>query len=520
MILPPHRNGSPAGFAKTIDENDRLRSGRLPLGNPDEGCELVSANHGPPSHREVATRPLPPFPGEVLPMAMRELITAFAAGVAAPIELAALPAMATLGAALGPRWRCGTQGLAGSPALWFVAVAPSGSSKTPAARPILAPLYEADLRLREEHEHELAAWEARERERKAKRTGDDPGRRPARRRVVITDVTPEALIGELAAAQGHGVLLASDEVAQLLASMDGYRARGRSGRATWLSLWSGTPVKSVRKVSDSCEVDAPFIAVHGGVQPTVLRQLELADGDGLCARFLWSIVPSRPGGLGDGVEQNTRDLWGRAVRLAMEHTVDSHQSFAQEARNFLDERLRRWREQAMEYEESSMGLLASFYGKAGEYLVRLSSLMHGLDAVADLLHERALDRLITRPVPAATVERAARLTDYFLAHGSAAVRLVTSRAARETEATSTDDERLAQALVLILGGEARLSDTPAGWLRRLRKVGHDLGSEDRVGKRFRRLEHHGEEVGLRVGRAPRGKTRSWEVSRSSSESAT
>lgn len=500
--------------AKPADDNDLARAGRLPA-DPLAGTVIAR-----PATRSDAPL-LPELPVDTLPPIFQEVAREFAAGFSSPVELAVLPMMAVAGAALGPRWVCGPDGILRPASVWPVAVAPASSGKTPTAGPVLAPLVALDRRLRDRYEDELAAWKAQNRSRRAAaRKGpadDDEDPPPTRRRLLVTDTTPEALLGVLQAAEGHGVLLHTDELPTLLGSMDGYRNSGRSGRGMWLSLWSGTAVRSVRKQSDSAEVDRPFVAVYGGVQPSVLRALELSDGDGLCSRFLWAHVAPRVGGLGGGVADEVAGTWRRAVEFAASDAGSDVQRIAPRspAWEVFDRHLRDWRERAVDLETAGMGLSASFYGKAGDYLARLVALLHGLDAMAEAIDRGAndLEPLLRRSVPAASVERAARLLAFFIDHGLETARLVTSRAPRETDALGEDDQRFAIALrTLVATGP--VIDTPEGWRRRLGGVGLLVSDPMSLGHRMRRLSAR-PVAGLKVQRARShgkdGKERGWEV---------
>lgn len=463
---------------------------------------------------EAQPDPLPAFPESALPAAVLGIAREFARGVESPLELAVIPLLATASAALGPRWRVGaTRGWVRAPFNWFALCAPSGSGKGPSARPVLEPMVTLDTQLREEHELAVTAWKA---ECSDSKRGEHPDR-PIRRRVLVTDATIEALLGVLSASDGHGLLLHSDELRTLLDGLDGYRARGAQGRGAWLTMWDGAPVRVVRKVAEGAEADRPFLAVLGGVQPSVLPQLELKNEDGLCPRFLWTHVACGERGVGHGARQEVQDLWRRMVQASSQHRAHDPMPWAPEGVALLDTRHREWTRQANELDEAGMGLQAGFYGKAGEHLVRLVSLIHGLDQLAEAFAD-PFDpgTLRAPPVPVATVERGLALLDFFLAHGMHTARLVGGRH-KEAEAAhaASRDAALVEALGRVVHVGQELRETASELQERLAAVGHQVSAES-LGLALVRLETEPPPGALRVRRLPRrGSGRPWQISNGS-----
>ncbi|MBL4844953.1 MAG: DUF3987 domain-containing protein [Planctomycetes bacterium] len=468
----------------TIDDADLARDDLLP-DDPGQGCVPWE---DPAEFDDEQLEVLPPYPLDVLPGQTRGIVEAFAASVTASPELAALPCLAVVAASLGPNWVCGTPSYARSAVLWFGAVAPPGCGKSPAARPALAPLMAEDTRLHDERD--LAQDEA-----KSKTKG-------RRRYLVVTDTTPEALTSALADSEGHGLLAFSDELAQLLGGMAGYSGgRGRAGRAGWLSAWSGEPVRVLRQTSEPLEVDRPHLCVYGGIQPDVLSRVGLGEGDGLMARWLWAVVEPIQGGLGKPIPADVADWWQRIVgaALALEH--GDRIPYEDEATVVLDRYVRKSRARAVELGAAGLRLLAGARAKAPEQAVRLTALLHGLDVIENGGPSQP-------PVPADTVERAIRLTEWHLAHGAVVARLVERRPADRARAVEADD-LLAQALRRALRpGESRRASA-GQWAKQLGLP----GSLESLGHAFKRLAADSRS-GLRVLRLPRAQSRGWRVTRS------
>lgn len=422
----PDDDGSPDGaFAGVtpcpLPEVERMISRGRPAAAGRAGDDAEDDEH------QGAT--LPRYPIDVLPPIFQELLTAFAAATSVPVELAVMPMLAVMSYCLGPHWRVNAQGFVGSPRLWFAPVAVSGATKTPTTRPILAPLWEEHWRLERAYKAELAEWKMAD--------GDDRSEKPRQESVVTTLLTVEGLRQALDVRE-RGVFIDFDELAQFFADMDGYSGSRRGGRPFMLSLWSGTSFSEVRKGAETSSARDPYAVILGGVQPSTLSKLELADGDGMCARFLWSFAPVKIGGLGQQLDDNTVTTWAKAVKLGLEHQVSDEQLAEEGAIVFIDALLRDTKTAAAELDQAGAGLLSSMYGKAGTHLMGLTALLHGMDAIARVL-EGEDTALTARPVPLATVQRAAEILNYTLAHGRAAVSSVLSRPVAESIA---DDSTL------------------------------------------------------------------------------
>lgn len=522
------------GRAPAHDVNDRLRSGTLPT-DPAEllaGAPMTVPAGEDDDGPDVTS--LPAWPAHVLPPLTRRCVEAFAASTGAALELAAQPALAVAAAALGPGWRVGPPQMTRPAAAWLAVVAPPGAAKSPTADPILAPLLAADVRLREVYDLEHGEWSRRQRQRAEARRQrghgttaptdgrrDDEDREPERRRLLVTDATPEALALELSRAEGHGLLLHADELASMLEGMDAYSAKGgRRGRAHYLSMWSGGAVRVSRRSSAAVEVDRPYLVACGGVQPSVLSRLELEDGDGLCARFLWALAPTRPHGLGRAVPLDVATTWAELLAALMRAGEGEPQDLEPAALERLDAHVRTSTTRAAELEAAGLGLLAALNGKASDYLVRLACLLHALDAAEAAEAGEGLQR---GPVPLRTIKRAEELTAYYLAHGAHVARLVLRRGEAKAEGAAMGEvDEVARGLAALVPVGEALTDSAAGWVTRLASVGvavegrGDRGQASALGKTLRRLAAlDAGPVRVRQpsrGCGARGQGRAWEVS--------
>ncbi|MCS7219040.1 MAG: YfjI family protein [Thermus sp.] len=278
---------------------------------------LVSLRWPKPQPLEALLPQLPGWPKGLLPPALEGLVYACSEnkGVeATPMAMAVLTAASALLAAKGVTVHPepGNASWREPPVLWTLLIAPPGFGKSPLIRTAAGPLWKVEEELAQENlqaeeafRQELAAWEAAPR----KERGPKP-MPPARHRLVVSDITPEAL-GEVLAAN-PAVLALLDEFGGLLAV---WRREDRAhGRAFYLSCHSGEPVVVDRLSRGTLYLKRPLLALLGGIQPgpwqAFLGETQRLgrEADGLLQRLvpvLGRFTPYRedPPGLGEGILQ-------------------------------------------------------------------------------------------------------------------------------------------------------------------------------------------------------------------------
>ncbi len=240
----------------------------------------------------------PPFPVDALPKSCQRFVREAAVAIGCAPDLVAVPLLGLLSAAIGNSRQVQLKrGWKESAALFAVVVAEPGDKKTPAQKAALAPLWQAQKRLKREYqaeheafEEELRHWEA---ERKvAAQEGETPPPRPKEpvlKSIVVDDVTVERL-ADILDENPRGVTSVQDELSGWVLSMNQYKAGGKGAdRQFWLRVWSNTPVKVDRKSRKVPAIIAePWISVIGSIQPEILPELSIGRNDGMTDRFLYS----------------------------------------------------------------------------------------------------------------------------------------------------------------------------------------------------------------------------------------
>lgn len=265
--------------------------------------------------------PVEPFPMAALPNAFGPLVADVAERMHCPPDFVAVPllvAAASLVARhVGIRPQRRTDWLERGN-LWALIVGRPGIMKSPAMSQALAPMDRLEARVAEtfnaegpQHQAEAMAAKLRaevsvKAARKAltKDNGADVAAllgaesdrdEPIRRRYVVNDLTYEKL-GEILAANPHGVLSVRDEMRGLFLNLA--REDSAPARAFYLQAWSGGRYTFDRIGRGTVTVDDVRLSIIGGIQPGPLSEIVQqarrgAADDGMIERFLiaWPDAP-------------------------------------------------------------------------------------------------------------------------------------------------------------------------------------------------------------------------------------
>ena len=218
--------------------------------------------------------PAVPFPLDVLPAAMEDLVSEISQNVGTPAETFLLPALTftgtmignTIGLQLKRRW-------IERPLLWTAFVVKPGNGKTAGIDQAMSPLMTIFRKLLKDYKAELDNTP------ESKKDRLDP-----LQRLIVNDITWEAL-AKLLAGNPHGVAMYQDELSAWLLGMNQYKSGAGNDEANWISSWSGMAIVVDRKGQDGqipVIAHRPFASVAGGIQPDNLhllkRFVELRDG--------------------------------------------------------------------------------------------------------------------------------------------------------------------------------------------------------------------------------------------------
>jgi len=289
-----------------------------------------------------------PFPTEVLPPDVRAHIESVAQATQTPVEMPALFALSAIAATVQAKAEIQVRpGWLEPLCVYSAVVMEPGERKTPVGRHIFAPLVDW------EHEHAESTYRERQRTADleemlskqidaAKRKGGRdnvtegdlmteivalrdrmdglPPTEPPR--LLADDVTHERLLDLMA--QNHGriaILTAEPEIFHI---MSGRYTEGVPVLGIFKKAWSGSePIRDDRMGRKGSYVRRPALTMGVAVQPHVLddiRRQRSFRGEGLLARFLWSMPDSRLGFRATGPDAPAAD---KAAALTYARRVDA-----------------------------------------------------------------------------------------------------------------------------------------------------------------------------------------------------
>jgi hypothetical protein len=241
----------------------------------------------------------PAFPVEVFSTKVANFARRVAESMRCPLDFPGLGILVVSGAAIGAARALQLKGgWWEKPGLYAVIVNRPGTTKTPALRAVMTPVYDKQDSLAVEHKAALKQYEddleafkdAKHHHEEGQPLPVEPDEPAPLRHLFANDTTVESLAANLAENR-KGILLFRDELTAWVRSLDQYKGRG-TDRQFFLSAWSGEMVKVDRKYAHGQPtiIRDPFVSVLGGIQPDLLTELQAEGGkeDGFIHRVLFA----------------------------------------------------------------------------------------------------------------------------------------------------------------------------------------------------------------------------------------
>lgn len=240
-------------------------------------------------------QPVLSFDPDLLPSQLRGWVQDIAERMNCPLDLVAIPAMVSAGALIGrkvgirPQRRTDWLEVAN---IWGCVVALPGSLKSPAASEALGPIRRLEAKAAQENEAALADFKASEALYKLEKEVAEKGARealkgkgasggrdsafsmfralaepvpPAMKRYLTSDSTSEKL-GEICAANPHGIMVHRDELLTLFADLDAPEKTAAKG--FYMTGWGGQEGYTFDRIGrGTVRIAAVNLSVCGTTQP-------------------------------------------------------------------------------------------------------------------------------------------------------------------------------------------------------------------------------------------------------------
>ncbi len=280
-----------------------------------------------------------PFPLFHLPETLQNFVNAGAEALQCDPSFLAVPALVSIGAAIGNSRTMVLKETWHEPAVfWAAIIADSSSLKSPSMQLATAPLWAIQKGMSLEFENECSTWQAdvehwrSKRYAKGKRADDDDDggkpEQPKARALIVNDITIEKLAHTMWE-NPQGLVLVRDELSGWFASFGRYSDGKGPGAdmANWLEIFRAHHLRIDRKTGVPPTIFIPRAAcsVVGTIQPRVFKRILTEDffDSGLVSRLLLCMPPRKGKAWSDAIMHgDTYDAYARTIKTIYESGED------------------------------------------------------------------------------------------------------------------------------------------------------------------------------------------------------
>jgi replicative DNA helicase len=395
--------------------------------------------------------PLPSFPVDALPYALRQFIVGLAEATQTPPELTAVLSLGLIAAIVQKKYEVEVRpGWRENLSLFVIVALPSAERKSTVFRHVTQPLrrWEADQASQAASRISEATTAKQVQEKIAKKTMDEAvksesardleraielsrvaekTRIPVAPRIFTDDVTPEKLSALLHEHGGRMAVMSAE--GGIFETVAGRYCDGTPNLDVLLKGHAGDPLRVDRKSSAPVQIDRPALTLALCVQPEVVQGLSTKPtfrSRGLIARMLLVLPVSRL-----GFRNTNSDPLDPAVELAFDEfcrcllnlpetkddaceIVPTVLKFSPEARQLLEEYAGRIEPRLAPGRD--LDPLRDWAGKLPGTVARIAGLLHMAESVRGPEGSEGFEGFEVGEVPGDCVRRAVALGDFFLEH--------------------------------------------------------------------------------------------------------
>ena len=232
------------------------------------GVEVCDKKSPRPKTKE--TEPVLPFPVELLPGFIGDMVKKCHAVYGTPSDFWAGAFLAAMSTAIGNSVILHDGKYCNNPALWFAFVGPTGIGKTEPLSFALNPFHLIDDKAHQAYRDQKQLFDECRNKTTKERGGEVPPEKPVLHQYLLTDFTPEAL-AQVHTENPRGIIVHRDE---LMGWINDFNRYNKSGEVqNWLSIWSGMPVTYNRRTQEPIKIIHPCVSISGGIQPGLLKAM-------------------------------------------------------------------------------------------------------------------------------------------------------------------------------------------------------------------------------------------------------
>lgn len=368
---------------------------------------------------DITPMPLPkrvtalPFPTEVFPSGVRNMVKAVAKSLGLPDDFIAVHVLNFAGTAIGKsRLIEIKQGYRQYPNLYTALIGETGMGKSPSLDKAFEPTgklqseaHESYRMAMEEYETRIAEYDAMGKQQKEQAIEPE---KPTLREYYTSQATTEAIF-KMLNFNPRGIVVKLDELSSLVKGMNQYKGGRGDDREHFLSCWANADIKINRVRDDEpLIIPKPFLSVTGNLPPDILPKLETqGEEDGFIDRFLFAYPDNQTlsGWTWDGVDPSIMQPYEMLIyRLYSLSDKESKVLGLSEDAKSLFERWYNNHIAEMQQEDFNPRLRGP-YAKMTNQLARLALIIQVMNATCG----QASDEFIS----GGAIDAAIKLVDYF-----------------------------------------------------------------------------------------------------------
>lgn len=349
---------------------------------------------------EIQERKTNPFPVEVFPLPIQQIITATNENLNFPIDFIGASLLYAVSVAVGNTHTVEVKnGFQQSAVLYLAIVGRAGTTKSHPLSFALKPIVEQDKRTYKQYQQQKTEYEQAVRLLKKGREQqniDEPSK-PIWQKFLLTDFTPEAL-ADAHKSNTRGIGVYVDELAGWFKNFNRYN-KG-SEMEFWLSQWSGKPINIDRKSNEPVFIPMPFISVAGTIQNGILSELakDSRTQNGFIDRILFAIPDNiqkeywSDTDLPPIISENWEHIISNLLSISVSNDNTLNPSpevlkFTPEAKTVLYEWQKTNTDQSNEAESE---VLSGIFSKMDMYVLRLALILEMMRYACNESHKQAI----------------------------------------------------------------------------------------------------------------------------------
>lgn len=319
-----------------------------------------------------------PFPIEVFPEKIQNIITDLKDTLNFPVDYTAASIMYAISVSIGRSYQTRFKNEWNEIASFYIAmVGKAGTNKTHPLSFALKPIKKRDTDSFNEYKSKKAEYDRAKTLNKKEREDELlvlAEEEPTWKQFLVSDFTPEALIDVLSNNE-NGIGVYVDELASWFKNFNRYN--NGSEEQFWLSAWSGTPIAVNRKNGKNYNIPDPFLSVIGTIQDGVLNDLaSKRTENGFLDRILFVFPDDQEKKAWNENELDIKNAyqWENIVNRVLELNVGERRvlEFNPEAKKYL----MGWQKEHTDFlNRPENDNLKTIYAKQEIYAIRFSLLM-------------------------------------------------------------------------------------------------------------------------------------------------